>query len=94
MLSDINIAIYKNPLSNVIQDLNCLDKKYATTGLVFTGIVSTHFDHGADSVDVQNENISLNKENILLSNKYYFYISRKFMNVNKMFFFKNYYFST
>jgi len=68
MLSDIYIAVYNNPLSYVNQDLTCLDEKYANTGHVFTGIALTHFDHGFYSVDVQNENISIKKENILQSN--------------------------
>jgi len=69
MLSDIFTAVYYNPLSNAVNnDLACLVENYATTDQV-----STHFDNGAYSVDVKNENISFKKKNISQSNNKIYY---------------------
>jgi len=64
MLSDIYIAVYNNPLSNVIEDLIYLDENLATAGHV-DGIASTHCVYGTFSVYLKNENISHKKENML-----------------------------
>jgi len=67
MLSDIYIAFYNNPLSNVIDNLTNLYDNSAT-GHVDAGIASTHFNYGTNFVYVQNESISHKKTSISQSN--------------------------
>eukprot|EP00102_Acyrthosiphon_pisum_P019007 XP_016656217.1 PREDICTED: uncharacterized protein LOC100569960 [Acyrthosiphon pisum] len=64
MLSDIYIAVYNNPLSNVIEDLTYLDENSATASHVDAGIASSHFVNGTFSVYLKNDSISHKKENI------------------------------